>query len=134
MKLVALLFFVCYFAIQFLANSGQDFFINDIKNSLPYGDKVGHFFIYGLLALVVNYALKFRYFAGILLNQYGTLFILALSITEECSQLFITTRTFSLLDLVANFSGIMVFTWLSLKFGVGSAGYKQGMLNSQNPI
>ncbi|TRX55124.1 VanZ family protein [Thalassomonas sp. M1454] len=115
MKYLAILglFLLCF--VQFRANAGQDVIVESIKNAIPFGDKVGHFFMYGLLAFAMNFALKFRSFGKSLISQHGAVVILMISSVEEFSQMFVATRTFSLLDLTANFCGVLVFTWLAIK-------------------
>ena len=130
MKFIALLFFIFLCGIEFMANTGQDIIVNDIKNAIPFGDKVGHFGIYGLLTLFANYAFKFRHFAGKVMNQYGAVLVIVISTAEEFSQLFLPMRTFSLLDIMANFSGVLVFTLLSMHLGKNSRRYNQRLLNT----
>ncbi len=77
-------------------------------NSLPLGDKAGHFFLLGVMALLLNHALAYRTcsirFARV---QLGGLVILVLITLEGFSQLWFTSRTFDLGDLLANGLGIL---------------------------
>lgn len=77
-------------------------------NSLPLGDKAGHFFLLGVMALLLNHALAYRTcsirFTRV---QLGGLVILVLITVEEFSQLWLTSRTFDLGDLFANGLGIL---------------------------
>lgn len=130
MKFIALLFFILLCGIEFMSNTGQDMIVNEIANAIPYGDKVGHFGIYGLLTLFTNYAFKFRHFGDNVINQYGALLVLLFSTSEEFSQLFFSLRTFSLLDMLANVSGVVVFTLLSMHLGKNSRRYNQRLLNN----
>ena len=129
MKFIALLFFIFLCCIEFMSNTGQVMIVNEIKNAIPYGDKVGHFAIYGLLTLFTNYAFKFRHLGGNVINQYGAVLVLLISTTEEFSQLLFPVRTFSLLDIMANISGVVVFTLLSMHLGKNSRRYNQRLLN-----
>ncbi|WOH36777.1 VanZ family protein [Thalassotalea fonticola] len=130
MKFIAALFFTFLCVVLFMANTGQQSIVMDIKNSLPYGDKVGHIFMYGSLTFLANYAFKFRYFGNIKMNQYGAVLVLLFSTSEEFSQIFIATRTFSLFDLTANLTGIAVFTLLSIYLGKQSSRYNQRLLTA----
>ncbi|WNC68881.1 VanZ family protein [Thalassotalea nanhaiensis] len=130
MKLIAALFFTFLCVVLFMANTGQQSIVMDIKNSLPYGDKIGHFCMYGSLTLFANYAFKFRYFTANKMNQYGTVLVLLFSTTEEFSQIFIATRTFSFADMAANFTGITLFTLLSIYLGKQSNRYNQRLIIS----
>jgi polysaccharide biosynthesis protein VpsQ len=77
----------------------------------PYGDKVGHFFLMGSLALSINMAfpacqirlLNHSLPAGSLITSAGVLL-------EECTQVFFKTRTFSLADLAADALGIIIIS------------------------
>jgi VanZ family protein len=81
---------------------------------LPAGDKVGHFFLMGLLALGLNAVLQLAtvpiFSRHVLL---GSLIVLVVVTLEELSQYFITTRTLSLADLLADYAGIWTFGQLS---------------------
>ena len=81
--------------------------------------------MYGLLAFVMNFALKFRSFGKSLISQHGAVVILMLSSAEEFNQIFVATRTFSFLDLAANLCGVLVFTWLAVKVNSYSMFNKQ---------
>ena len=73
----------------------------------PYGDKIGHFFLMGLFALLVNLSLNMRkisvFSVSILL---GSLIVIILSTVEEFSQSFFPSRTASFIDLAASYLGI----------------------------
>lgn len=77
-------------------------------NSLPLGDKAGHFFLLGVMALLLNHAMEYRTcslrFTRV---QPGGLVILALITLEEFSQLWFSSRTFDLGDLLANTLGVL---------------------------
>lgn len=83
-------------------------------NSLPLGDKAGHFFLLGVMALLLNHALAYRTcsirFTRV---QLGGLMILVLITLEEFSQLWFTSRTFDLGDLLANGLGIFAAEWFA---------------------
>lgn len=79
------------------------------------GDKALHFLLVGLLAFLVNLSLQAK-----LIHwkkfwiPLGTLSLLVLATVEEFSQVFFVHRTFDLLDLVCNVSGILLLGWLAL--------------------
>lgn len=79
-------------------------FINDI----PQGDKIGHFILYGLTVLSIES------FWGFKKLGLGTIITIIFVIIEEVSQNFISSRTFSLLDLFWSFAGIAVFEILMI--------------------
>jgi len=81
-------------------------FISDI----PYGDKIGHFGLMGMLSLMVNLALRARGIRIWKLNYLlGSLIVAAVVLIEEVSQIFISGRTFDTGDLWFDFAGIFVF-------------------------
>lgn len=116
MKFVAAFFLTLFLVIIYMANTGQEQLLFQIRNVVPHGDKVGHVVIYGGLTLLVNYMVGFRHFANKLLLQHGSLVVLGFSFIEECSQYFIATRTFSMMDMLANLIGIILFTLVSIVF------------------
>jgi len=71
---------------------------------VPFGDKFGHFFIFGLLSLALVSAIR---------NQRATSIGIALAtlivIVEEGLQIFSSTRSFSISDLAASLTGVFVF-------------------------
>ncbi len=86
----------------------------DFVNSWPGLDKVGHFCLMGGLAFMVNVAfnLKTWRFLGRRWLAGGTLVLLAVTL-EEFSQRWLPSRTFDLLDLTADYLGILFFGWLA---------------------
>ena len=80
---------------------------------IPFGDKAGHFFLYGLLSLVVNLAVfQARPIDNKSRLALITCLILALLIgLEELSQIWIPSRTPSLFDLAASYLGVAFFAW-----------------------
>ena len=86
----------------------------DYIRSLRHGDKLGHFWLFGILTLVVTMASKFRSFSfGPFTLYYGVAIVSIFVVLEEVSQKFITIRTFSVWDLAADAAGIAVFTLIA---------------------
>ena len=77
---------------------------------IPYGDKIGHFIVMGMMALLVNLLLSSRR-QSIGKREFllGSLIVAGIVTTEEFAQIFIPTRTFSLFDLAADYAGIAIF-------------------------
>jgi VanZ family protein len=81
---------------------------------MPYGDKIGHFFIFGLLTLGANILFKLKTFRLYQLNFYfGSTFVLLFALCEELSQHFLANRTLDSFDLLADLFGIFTFTLLT---------------------
>lgn len=116
MKWLAILFALLIALIIVLADTGNLGVLGFI-NQIPYGDKAGHFILFGILALLLDLT-----FLRSLPNRDPRLvalssgLILALIIgVEEYSQQFFTSRTFSLLDLVFSYLGVIFFSWVALR-------------------
>ena len=89
-------------------NLGSSFFI--FFTSIPYYDKLGHFFLMGILAFLAVIALTplfpNRPFRSTVIILGVVLSLIAL---EEYSQLFIPTRTFSFKDFACDLLGVLSF-------------------------
>ena len=118
MKWLAIFFGLFIIAIVILADTRHLGSLYTIYN-FPFGDKVGHFFLFGLLSLVVN--------LSVLESESGlqpefqrkavkTSLILALFVgLEEFSQRWFPARTSDLFDLSASYLGIAFFAFIALK-------------------
>lgn len=81
-----------------------------------YGDKFAHLILIGTLAYCINYLLKFRTIKRFNQNLLvGTIGITIFITLEEFSQIWISTRTFDLIDLSANYLGIAIATFIIVK-------------------
>lgn len=77
-------------------------------NDLPVLDKVIHFSMFGVLALLVNLSLVSRgkwSVAGAIVT--GGMIVATLATAEELSNLLVTAREYSFGDLAANYLGII---------------------------
>ncbi|MCP4768246.1 MAG: VanZ family protein [Gammaproteobacteria bacterium] len=74
---------------------------------VPYGDKIAHFVLFGLLGMLCGLQTwrieLIRIWPGIILTT-------GIAIADELLQLVFASRTFSFVDLLANLLGILVFT------------------------
>ena len=116
MKWLTILFTLFIFFIIVLADTDRLGFLKLI-NHLPLGDKLGHFVLYGILALLMNLTLLR---SSVFQNRpwvvvISTLILAILIGIEEVSQRSLATRTFSLGDLTASYLGVLVFSWLAIK-------------------
>jgi VanZ family protein len=117
MKWLAILFSLLIILIIVLADMGALPHFLQVWNDLPYGDKAGHFILYGILTLLVDLALfRSRPNRSRELLTVTSGLILALLIgLEEFSQQYFADRTFSLMDLAASYLGVIFFSWLALR-------------------
>ena len=117
MKYSAALFLAFIIGLVILADAGLlPSFVRTFYD-FPNGDKLGHFILYGLLNFFLTRAflssLPSRPRGWVTLSVGLTLaFFIAL---EEFSQIFFTLRTFSLIDLLASFLGVIVGGWVVYK-------------------
>ena len=91
--------------------------------AMPYGDKAGHFILYGILALLINLTIfrsrpdpssSPRTSQKLLTVKTGLILALLIGV-EEFSQRYFSHRTFSGLDLSFSYLGVIAFSWLALK-------------------
>jgi len=117
--LLPLSFFVFISYIIILADTADYNFAFRVVGHIPYGDKIAHALLYGMMAFLLNYGLGFRRVGipthlGGLENppyiQLGSIIILTFAVLEECSQYYIPSRTFDLGDLGADFVGVVLFS------------------------
>lgn len=106
-------FFIFINYIIFLADTADHNFAFRLIGHIPHGDKLMHGLLYGVMALLLNYGLRFR---TVKFNvQLGAIIVLTFATIEELSQYFIPSRTFDLGDLAADIIGITVFSLLRIK-------------------
>jgi VanZ family protein len=80
-----------------------------VTQLIPAGDKCGHFVLFGSLAFLANAAMNgARFQLGSFTILKGSLFVLIPTVLEEFSQIFVSTRSFDLFDLAADFLGIFL--------------------------
>jgi polysaccharide biosynthesis protein VpsQ len=95
--------------IIWLADTRRARWFFDWIERYPGSDKVGHFFLIGGMAFVLNLALRRRLGPFLL----GSVLVAIVFTAEEFSQLWFTARHFDWGDLAADFAGIAFFEWLA---------------------
>jgi len=119
MKYIAVVFFVFVIAVIVLADHGSLPHSVRALYDFPNGDKVGHFFLFGVLtffltrAFLSSFPSKPRGWVALSIGLILALFIAL----EEWSQQLFPTRTFDLLDLLASYAGIVAFALLAVYWG-----------------
>lgn len=116
MKPLAYLFGFFIAGIIVLADLGM-LGVLKFVNRIPFGDRIGHFVLYGILTLLIDLALL-RPPHGLNPNLIvlRVALILALAIgLEEFSQRFFPNRSFDLLDLAFSYLGVIFFSWAAIK-------------------
>jgi VanZ family protein len=100
-------FFICIVFIIFLADTADHNFAFRLIGHIPYGDKLMHGLLYGVMAFFLNYGLNYKAFNSL---QIGAVAVLIFATLEEVSQYWIPSRTFDLGDLLADFIGVALFS------------------------
>ncbi len=112
-KQVAVVYGVGIVAIIVLADTQHLGFLGRLYD-FPYGDKLGHIVVFGLLSLLVNMAALERRpgnTAVVLRASLGLAVVIGL---EELSQRWLPARTSSAWDLLASYLGVAAFAWMAL--------------------
>jgi VanZ family protein len=100
--------------IIYLADTGSPSRILTFVRTIPFGDKLGHFFLYGVLSFLLILAMRHR--SWIICGRpiaLGALIVMGFAIFEEITQAFLPRRNFDALDIVADFLGVACFTWIA---------------------
>jgi len=105
---IPLSFFMLIGYIIFLANSADYNFAFKIIGEIAYGDKLMHGLLYGIMAWCLNYGLGFRTIYTHI--QLGATIVLTFALLEEISQIFIPSRTFDMIDILADVIGVVLFS------------------------
>ena len=111
---LAICFFVFILWAIYVANTGQSNGLFKLVSTLPYGDKIGHFCLFGMLPLFANLAIGCRTLKIKQLSIYwGSLAVWIFVTIEELSQHFLPTRTLDIYDYLADLMGIVIFSYLA---------------------
>ncbi|EIJ41463.1 VanZ like family protein [Beggiatoa alba B18LD] len=114
-KSIAILYSVFILGLIFVADQGYYDNILRQVHAIPYGDKVGHFFLMGVLAWIINLGLHGAQFHwGNIHILKGSLLVFTFVTLEEISQYYFPNRHFDFGDLLADYLGIYLFGQLAL--------------------
>ena len=92
-SIISVVFLMFITWIIYLANTAQNSIFFELVARIPYGDKLGHFCLFGLLTLGINFAFKLKSYTLISLNIYvGSTVVFCFVLLEELSQYFIPSR------------------------------------------
>ena len=105
-------FFIFISFIIFLADTADHNFAFRLLGDIPYGDKMGHIVLYGVMAWLLNFGLKFKSYRVLGFDmQLGALIVLTFAIIEEGTQHFIPSRSFDFYDILGDFIGVVLFSF-----------------------
>ncbi|CAA6821393.1 MAG: Trypsin [uncultured Sulfurovum sp.] len=111
--ILPLSFFLFIGFIIYLADTADHNFAFRMIGAIPYGDKLMHALLYGVMALLLNYGLNFRSHNFLGFNmQVGALIVLAFAGLEELSQYWFPSRTCDLMDFIADTVGVVLFSFI----------------------
>ena len=117
MKWLAILFTIFIILIIVLADTGTLRHYVGFLYDFPFGDKLGHFLLYGILTLLIDLAL-FRSFPdqspGRLAVKCGLVLALLIGL-EEFSQKYFSSRSFDLVDLTFSYLGVLFFSLAAIQ-------------------
>ncbi len=116
--IVTVLFTAFILTVIWLADTGRLQGVLQFVHAIPYGDKVGHFLLMGMLCFLASET-AVRVFPHKQPRRVVALVCLVLAVVfgvEEASQSLIRVRNASFFDLLADWAGIAAFGWLSLRF------------------
>lgn len=100
---------IFFISIITIANSTIGVDVFSFVKYVPGGDKTLHFMLFGTMTLILTLALNVKpYIVSTLI------FIIAF--IEEVSQIWVESRTFDYMDLMADFMGIVIFSYIAFRF------------------
>ncbi len=115
LKVLILMYVVLIIGVIVLVDQGDYQYLLRWVYLIPFGDKVGHFFLVGFLAALANLWWDCACWqVGKFSLLKGSVIVATIMTLEEFSQYFIKTRTFDLGDLSCDYVGIFVFGYLAL--------------------
>ncbi len=107
---LSLAFFGFILWIIYLADTAQESIFFDLVRAIPYGDKLGHFFLFGILSIGANFTLRLKTIKIFSFHIYiGSTLVFLFALTEELTQYFFPNRTLDITDLSADIAGIITF-------------------------
>jgi len=106
-------FFLFIGFIIYLADTADYNFAFRLVGHIPYGDKIAHASLYGVMALLLNYGFNFKSKKIFGFNmQLGAIIVLAFAGLEEITQYWLPSRTCDIFDFVADTVGVVLFSFL----------------------
>jgi VanZ family protein len=118
MKIITVFFALFIVVIIVLADTGNLGILSAI-NSIRYADKAGHLLLYGMLTLLLDLTFirsqRFSLHPGLTVLRIALILSFIIGV-EEYSQKFFANRTFDLVDLTFSYLGVIIFSWIALRF------------------
>jgi VanZ family protein len=109
-------FFLFISTIIYIADNANYNFAFRFVGAIPYGDKIMHGILYGIMALLLNYGLNFKSIRAFGFDmQIGAIAVLLFAGLEEISQYWLPSRTCDIWDFVADIVGVILFSIIKAK-------------------
>lgn len=106
--------FICWTILRADLNQNSELVM--ALRHIKYGDKAGHFLLYGMLAFLVNLAFENRrIMVGRVRILLGALLVGTFAILEEFTQIALASRSFEWWDMACDVAGIWLFSLLALR-------------------
>lgn len=102
-------FFAFLVLIIYQADTAHYNFAFKMVGKIPFGDKIGHIVLYGIMAFLLNYGFRGKKWLNL---SVGSLIVFMFAFLEELSQAYFPSRSFDLADVLADILGIVLFTIL----------------------
>ena len=110
-------FFIFISFIIYLADTADYNFAFRVIGHIPYGDKIMHGLLYGVMALLLNYGLDFKSVKAFGFNmQVGAIIVLTFAGLEEITQYWLPSRTCDIWDFVADMVGVILFSIIKTRY------------------
>ncbi|MCE9645252.1 MAG: VanZ family protein [Chloroflexi bacterium] len=118
MKYIAVVFTIFIVAVILLADRGMLSRPFTRIYDFQYGDKLGHFVLFGLLNFFLTLTFLAAFPSGPSTRVALTigLILALLAGLEEYSQKFYPLRTFDLVDLLASYLGLLAGGWIAIGY------------------
>jgi len=100
--------------IIYEADTGAANIFLQMVHKVPMGDKLGHIWLFGMLAFILNIALSLKTLRIMKWNmQVGSLLVLLFAVVEELSQGLFATRSLDAWDVIADAFGVYLAAYLT---------------------
>jgi polysaccharide biosynthesis protein VpsQ len=113
LKIFALVVLAFLVFLMWAADSGNLPNYAGFLYDFRYGDKVGHFVLYGIVAFFLSIAFPRTFKVWRFQIPYVALFFLLFALGEEWSQMLFPRRSPDIIDGVCTALGILVGTWIA---------------------
>lgn len=110
-------YLTCICLVILLKNLNRGSSVFRMFDGLLHVDKLAHFLLFGWLTYLLSFAIRHRTIQVVTIRlPLAPVILLVATFMEECSQIVLESRTFSLLDMLANILGVACFGYIANSF------------------